>query len=67
MVFECMSCRCITEQWQRDRDKQAFLAKKVAVLHDKPQILYRTQDGKYCFVDEGEEIKGEIIEIITQY
>jgi len=30
-------------------------------------VLYRTVDGKYGFVSEGAEIKGEIIEIITQY
>ncbi len=62
-----MSCRCVTEQWQRDRDKQSSLAKKTAVLLGKPQVLYRTPDGKYCFVTEGEEVKGEIIEILTQY
>lgn len=67
VVHEPMSCRCVTEQWQRERDRQAQLARKTAVLLDRPQVLYRTVDGKYGFVSEGAEIKGEIIEIITQY
>lgn len=62
-----MSCRCVTEQWQRDRDRQSGLARKAAVLTGMPQVLYRTPDGKFCFAAEGEDIKGEIIEIITQY
>lgn len=67
LVFERMSCRCVNEQWQRDRDKQSSLAKKTAVMLGKPMVLYRTPDGKYCFVAEGEEVKGEVIEILTQY
>jgi hypothetical protein len=51
----------------RDRDKQRDLAKKAAVLLNEPQVLYRTEDGKFRFVTEGQEFTGEIIEIITQY
>lgn len=62
-----MSCRCIHEQWQRDRDKQRFLAKKTAMLLEKPVVLYRKPDGRYCFVVEGENYEGEFIELLTQY
>lgn len=62
-----MSCRCQQEQWQRDYAKQRDLAKKAAVLLDCPQVLYRTEDGRFGFVTEGGEVKGEIYEIITQY
>lgn len=37
------------------------------MLLGQPQVLYKTPDGQYKFVTEGEEINGEIIEIITQY
>ncbi len=62
-----MSCRCQQEQWLRDLAKQRELAKKTAILVDAPQIIYKKPDGRFCFVTEGEEINGEIIEIITQY
>lgn len=62
-----MSCRCIKEQWQRDRDRQRELAKKAAVLLGQPQVLYKTPDGRYCFVTEGNDFTGTIEEIITQY
>lgn len=67
MVFVGMSCRCIHEQWQRDLNKQRDLAKKTAMLIDKPVVLYRKADGRYYFVAEGDPIDGEIIEILTQY
>ena len=62
-----MSCRCMKEQWMRDLERQRGLAKKAAVLLGRPQVIYRTVDGRYCFATEGGEQKGEIIEIITQY
>ena len=62
-----MSCRCVQEQWQRDRDKQRALAKKTAVMLERPQVLYKSQDGKYRFVTDGEKYSGTIEEIITQY
>ena len=62
-----MSCRCIHEQWQRDRDKQRDLAKKTAIMLEKPVVLFRNPDGRYCFVVEGEKYEGELIEILTQY
>lgn len=62
-----MSCRCAQEQWLRDRAKQRDLAKKTAMLLGQPQVLYKTPDGRYKFVTEGEEFNGEIEEIITQY
>lgn len=62
-----MSCRCVEEQWRRDLNRQRDLAKKTAVLTGEPQVLYRTPDGKYRFVREGENVVGETIEIITQY
>ena len=61
------SCRCIQEQWMRDRAKQRDLAKKAAVLLGKTQILYRSPDGQFRFVSEGEEYNGQQEEIITQY
>lgn len=62
-----MSCRCAQEQWLRDRAKQRDLAKDAAILLGRTQVLYRTADGKFRFVSEGEEFNGEIEEIITQY
>lgn len=62
-----MSCRCKQEQWLRDLDKQRDLAKKTAVMLGCPQVLYRTDDGFFRFVSEGEEYNGELYEIITQY
>lgn len=62
-----MSCRCQQEQWQRDYAKQRDLAKKAAVMLDCPQVLYRTDDGRFGFVSEGNEYNGEFYEIITQY
>ncbi len=51
----------------RDLDKQRGLAKKAAVMLDRPQILYRTADGRFGFVSEGQDYNGELYEIITQY
>ena len=62
-----MSCGCRQEQWMRDRAKQRELAKKTAVLLGKAQVLYRSPDGQFRFVSEGEEFNGQEIEIITQY
>ena len=62
-----MSCRCVQEQWQRDRDKQRSLGKKTSVMLGRPQVLYKYQDGKYRFVTDGEKFSGTIEEIITQY
>lgn len=62
-----MSCRCAQEQWLRDRAKQRDLAKKTAMLLGQPQVLYKTPDGRYKFVTEGDEFNGDIEEIITQY
>ena len=62
-----MSCRCQQEQWQRDLKKQEELAKKTAVMLNCPQVLYRTDDGRFGFVSEGNEYNGEFYEIITQY
>lgn len=67
MVFEAMSCRCIHEQWQRDRAKQRDLAKKTALLKGKAQVLYKTPEGFFRFVTEGEAYNGIFEEIITQY
>lgn len=67
MVFEAMSCRCIHEQWQRDRAKQRDLAKKTAMLTGQTQVLYKTPDGRYCFIAEGKAYNGIFEEIITQY
>lgn len=67
MVRDGMSCRCQQEQWQRDYAKQRDLAKKTAVMLGRPQVIYRTADGRFGFVSEGEELKGEQFEIITQY
>lgn len=61
------SCRCIQEQWWRDREKQRDLAKKTAVLLGKTQVLYRSPDGKFRFVSEGTEFNGQVEEYITQY
>lgn len=61
-----MSCRCVTEQWQRDRERQRQLAKKAAVLTGQTQVLYLS-GGRWCFAPEGSEIHGEQQEIITQY
>ena len=61
------SCRCIQEQWRRDMEHQRELAKKAAVLLRKAQVLYRSPDGQFRFVSEGEEYNGQEIEIITQY
>jgi len=62
-----MSCRCVQAQWLRDLARQRDLAKKTAVMLGKTQVLYRKEDGTFCFGSEDSEIKGEIIEIITQY
>lgn len=62
-----MSCKCIQEQWWRDREKQRDLAKKTAILLGKTQILYRSPDGQFRFVSDGEEYNGQLEEIITQY
>ena len=62
-----MSCKCITEQWQRDRERQRRLAKSAAMLTGNPYVLYKTADGRYGFAPEGGEIKGEVEEILTQY
>lgn len=62
-----MSCRCIHEQWQRDRDRQRGLAKKLAVMTKKPVILFKKSDGSYDFVAEGNVYEGEFIELLTQY
>ena len=62
-----MSCRCGTEQWMRDRERQRQLAKKAAVLTGQAQVLFRDADGRWCFVPEGEEVRGDRQEIITQY
>ena len=51
----------------RDREKQRELAKKTAILLGKTQILYRSPDGQFRFVSEGEEYNGQLEEIITQY
>ena len=62
-----MSCRCVTEQWMRDRERQRQLAKKAAVLTGQAQVLFRDADGRWRFVPEGEEVRGDRQEIITQY
>lgn len=62
-----MSCRCQQEKWMRDLAKQRELAKKTAVMLDCPQVLYRTADGRFAFVSDGEPYNGEFHEIITQY
>lgn len=62
-----MSCRCVHEQWQRDRAKQRGLAKKTAMLIGQPLVLYKTPDGRYSFVTEGEEYNGTFEELLTQY
>lgn len=62
-----MSCRCVKEQWQRDRERQWELAKKAAVLTGQAQVLFMTADGRWCFVPDGEEVNGDRQEIITQY
>jgi len=62
-----MSCRCQQEQWQRDYAKQRDLARKAAVMLDSPQVVYRTADGRFGFVSEGEDYNGEFYELITQY
>lgn len=62
-----MSCRCRQEEWLRDLGKQRELAKKAAVLLGRPQILFRKADGRFGFVSEGGDVKGEFYEIITQY
>lgn len=51
----------------RDREKQRGLAKKAAILLGKTQILYRSPDGQFRFVSEGQEYNGQLEEIITQY
>lgn len=48
-------------------EHQRDLAKKTAVLLRKAQVLYRSPDGQFRFVSEGEEFNGQEIEIITQY
>ena len=48
-------------------EHQRDLAKKAAVLLGKAQVLYRSPDGEFRFVSEGEEYNGQEIEIITQY
>ena len=62
-----MSCRCQQEQWQRDYAKQRELAKKTAVMLNCPQVIYRTADGRFGFVSDGEPFNGEFYELITQY
>lgn len=37
------------------------------MLLEKPVVLYRKPDGRYCFVVEGENYDGEFIELLTQY
>ena len=48
-------------------EHQRDLAKKTAVLLGQAQVLYRSPDGQFRFVSEGEEYNGKEIEIITQY
>ena len=67
MEGQPMSCRCIQDKWLRDRMKQADLAKKTARLTGQTQVLYRKTDGTFAFCAEGDDPKGEIVEIITQY
>lgn len=67
VVCEGMSCRCAHEQWQRDRAKQRRLAKLTAQMTDATQVLYKTPEGFYRFVTEGEAYNGTFEEIITQY
>lgn len=62
-----MSCRCVTEKWMRDRERQRGLARKAALLTGQAQVLYRTSDGRWTFVPDGEDYKGDNEEIITQY
>lgn len=62
-----MSCRCLTEQWMRDRERQRALAKKAALLTGQVQVLYRDGGGRWCFVPDGQEYKGDNIEIILPY
>lgn len=62
-----MNCRCVTEQWMRDRERQRQLAKKAAVLTGQAQVLFRDADGRWRFVPDGEEVRGDKQEIITQY
>lgn len=62
-----MSCKCVAEQWMRDRERQRGLAKKAAVLTGCPQVLFRAPDGRWCFVPDGETYQGDKEEIITQY
>ncbi len=62
-----MSCKCVAEQWQRDRERQRRLAKQSAKLTGKPYVLYKMPDGRYGFAPEGGKIKGEAEEILTQY
>lgn len=62
-----MSCRCVHEKWQRDRAKQRSLAKKTAMLLGQSQVLYKTPDGRYRFVSEGEDYNGTFEELLTQY
>ena len=51
----------------RDLAKQRELAKKAAVLLEQTQVLYRSPDGVFRFVSEGQEYNGQLEEIITQY
>lgn len=62
-----MSCRCVQEQWQRDRERQRALAKKAAILTGETQVLFRLADGRFSFVAEGTAFTGQQDEIITPY
>ena len=33
----------------------------------RPHVLYKTPDGRYSFVTEGEEYNGTFEELLTQY
>lgn len=37
------------------------------MLLGQPQVLYKTPDGRYKFVTEGEEYNGTFEELLTQY
>lgn len=67
MAFTDMSCRCVKDEFMRDRERQRSLAKKAAILDDTPYVLYRKADGLYAFVREGIKYNGKEVEIITQY
>lgn len=62
-----MSCRCVTEQWMRDRERQRDLAKKAALLTGQVQVLFRDAEGRWCFVPDGQDYQGDNTEIILPY